>query len=104
MDNSPRLFLNNEEIEVVKSYKYLGMVLDAPNLTWNAHINMLRTECTARLNIMRALSGTTWGADRESLMKVYTVMIRSKITYGARLSKQLVQQIYRNWRLSRTLH
>ena len=82
LDNSPRLFLNNEEIEVVKSYKYLGMVLDSPNLTWNAHINMLKTECTARLNIMRALSGTTWGADRESLMKIYTVMIRSKISYG----------------------
>ena len=61
---TPRLYLDNVEIEVVSTFRYLGMVLDAPNLTWNAHINEVKAECNLRLNTMRALSGTTWGADR----------------------------------------
>ena len=35
------------------------------------------------MNILKALAGTTWGADREILLKIYKVFIRSKLTYGA---------------------
>ena len=82
-DNTPRLFLGNEEIEVVKTFKYLGMVMDAPNLTWNVHLNKLRDDCNARLSIMRAFTGTTWGADRDCLLKIYIALIRSKLAYGS---------------------
>ena len=57
--------------------------MDAPTLTWNSHINMIKAECNARLNIMRALSGTSWGAGRDTLLKIYVTMIRSKLSYGS---------------------
>ena len=62
--NTPTLKLNGEKIEVVKEFKYLGMVLDAPYLTWEPHFTMLRNKCTKNLNILRALTATNWGADR----------------------------------------
>ncbi|CAL4145460.1 unnamed protein product, partial [Meganyctiphanes norvegica] len=84
-DKTPRLTLEGSEIEVVQTFKYLGMTLDAPTLTWGAHINMLKSECMARINIMRALAGTTWGANRECQLKIYNAMIKSKIAYGSQV-------------------
>ena len=81
----PNLILkvNNEEIEWVKTTKYLGATLDAPTLTWKKHHEDLAREAIQRLNIMRALSGTNWGANRELLINFYKAYIRSKLTYGA---------------------
>ncbi|CAL4066066.1 unnamed protein product, partial [Meganyctiphanes norvegica] len=81
-DNTPILKLDNTEIECVKTYKYLGVIFDAPYLTWKPHINMVKYECMRKLNILRALSGTSWGADRENLLKIYEAICRSRINYG----------------------
>ena len=78
----PRLFLEDNEIEVVYSHRYLGMVLDSPTLTWTNHINSLISDCRSRLNVLRALGGTTWGARRDVMLKIYITWIRSKILYG----------------------
>ena len=77
------LRVNGEDIEWVKSFKYLGLTFDAPTLTWQKHIEETCRQCHQRVNILKALTGTTWGADREYLLKIYTVYIRSKLTYGA---------------------
>ena len=66
-----------------KNFKYLGMTIDAPTLTWKDHTDDLLTQTNQRLNIMRALAGTTWGAEREILLRIYTAYIRPKMTYGA---------------------
>ena len=84
-DKTPRLFLEGTEIDVVTRYKYLGMTLDSPNLTWGPHIEQLKSDCMSRVNIMRALTGTTWGANRECLLKIYNAFIKSKITYGCQV-------------------
>ncbi|CAL4075705.1 unnamed protein product, partial [Meganyctiphanes norvegica] len=85
LEKTPRLYLEGTEIEVVRVFKYLGMLLDAPNLTWGPHINMIKSQCMARINIMRALSGTSWGANRECQLKIYNTMIKSKMAYGSQL-------------------
>ena len=79
---TPQLKLDGVDIESVSTYKYLGVILDAPYLTWKPHINMLKTDCMKRLNILRALAGTKWGADRENLLKINEALCRSKIAYG----------------------
>ena len=78
-----QLKVNNSEIEWVKSIKYLGVTLDAPTLTWNKHYDELLREGLQRINIMRAISGTSWGAGRELLLSFYKAYIRSKLSYGA---------------------
>ena len=82
-DPELKLKINQEEIEWVKTCKYLGATLDAPTLTWEKHYEELAREGLQRVNIMRAISGTSWGANRELLISFYKSYIRSKITYGA---------------------
>ena len=78
----PILRLNGEYIQEVKKYRYLGMTLDAPYLTWGEHFKELKTHCTRTVNILKSLAGTNWGADRETLLKIYQAMIKGKIAYG----------------------
>ena len=82
-DNEPSLTLNNEEIEVVNKFKYLGMVFDAPLLTWKHHITKISNDCHQGINIMKAISSTKWGANRETLTQFYTAFIKSRIAYGS---------------------
>ena len=79
----PTLKILNEDIRYVQTFKYLGLTLDAPFLTWKAHIDDLTIQANQRLNIMRALAGTSWGAERELLLRIYTTYVRPKILYGA---------------------
>ena len=76
------LTLEDQEIEVVKEFKYLGMYLDAPRLTWNKHVQYTRNNCQQGLNIMKYVSSKKWGADRSSLLKINTALVKSKLTYG----------------------
>ena len=79
----PTLKLNGENIRWEKTFRYLGMKLDGPTLTWKHHIDDLRDKCAERLKILRALTGTSWGPDRTNILNLYKTYIRSKITYGA---------------------
>ena len=81
-DNIPDLKLNGETIETVDEFKYLGMTLDAPYLTWEPHIGKIVTNSLKTINLMRVLAGTKWGADRQSLLKINEALIRSRIAYG----------------------
>ncbi|CAL4072958.1 unnamed protein product [Meganyctiphanes norvegica] len=78
----PTLTLNEENINWVQTFKYLGMKLDGPTLTWKEHVNYLRDICSRRIKILRALTGTSWGPDRTNILNMYKTFIRSKITYG----------------------
>ena len=78
-----QLKLNQDDIEWVKHIRYLGVTLDAPTLTWKKHYQELVREGQQRINIMRAISGTSWGANRELLLNFYRTYIRSKISYAA---------------------
>ena len=59
------------------------MTLDAPTLTWKKHYEDLAREGQQRINIMRAISGTTWGANRELLLNFYRTYLKRKISYAA---------------------
>ena len=77
----PLLTLEGNEIEVVKEFKYLGITFDAPRLTWTKHIQYTRSRCQQGINLMKYLSSTKWGADRESLLKLNQALVRSRLTW-----------------------
>ena len=80
---TPRLYLNNQEIEAVYKFKYLGITFDAPRLTWGDHIEDLLDSCENSLKLMKAMAFSKYGADRKSLLLLYTSVIRSKILYSS---------------------
>ena len=78
----PYITINNIQIKQVSTFRFLGLILDAPYLTWKHHINHIKTICTRRLSIMKCLTSTNWGASRSIVKTFYISFIKSKIEYG----------------------
>ena len=80
---SPHLSIGSSPIEFVKVHKYLGLYFDSPRLLWKPHISYLNSSCLSKVNLLRSISGASWGADRHVLLKFYTALIRAKLDYGS---------------------
>jgi hypothetical protein len=78
----PTLRLNGENINFVATTTFLGMVLDR-RLTWGQHIASLQARCSSDLRLMFVLAANKWGADSESLSRIYIALIRSKLDYAS---------------------
>ena len=77
----PSLLLNGMPIKAATETKFLGMIFDQ-KLTFIPHIKDLKQKCLRAMNILRVLGHTDWGADKETLLKLYRTLIRSKLDYG----------------------
>ena len=77
----PSLTLCDREIEPVRNQRLLGVMFDAPRLTWKSHVEHLVTNCTRRINIMKSFSSPTWGASHVVLRRFYIAYIRAKLCY-----------------------
>ena len=77
----PELHIGNNPIKFVKENKFLGLIWDT-KLTFKAHVKYLRQKCHKALNMLRVLSNLDWGGDRNTLLKLYRSLIRSKLDYG----------------------
>lgn len=82
---SPSIHVSGVQVEVTGTHKFLGMVLDSPMLTWGAHIRYLQSSCLPRLNLLKSISSSHWGADRRVLKSFYSAYILGKINYGAQV-------------------
>ena len=47
------------------------------------HLKSLRLACQSPLDLLCHLSHTTWDADRITLLRLYVVLVRFKLDYGA---------------------
>ena len=77
----PSLFLNKSPIKTKTEAKFLGIIFDQ-KLSFIPHIKDLKQKCLKAMNILRVLGHTDWGADKETLLKLYRTLIRSKLDYG----------------------
>ena len=82
--DEPTLSMYNKRIRVCESTHYLGLVVDK-RLNWRSHIEHLRAKCIPAVNLLKHLSHLSWGADRHSLVHLYTALVKSKIDYGAQV-------------------
>ena len=60
----------------------IGMIFDE-RLIWVPHLKSLRLAYHSPLDLLHHLSHTTWGADRTTLLRLYRILVRSKLGYGA---------------------
>ena len=51
-------------------------------LTWKVHLEKMINKCKKIVNILRCLSGQTWGPSRASLLNIYWALMRSVFDYG----------------------
>ena len=82
--SDPNLKLYNRQIKAVESTQYLGLVIDS-RLSWKQHVEHLRQSCIPAMNLLRHLSHLAWGADRKTLLQLYTALVKSKLDYGSQI-------------------
>ena len=73
--------LYGNRIKTTPQVKFLGVIFDQ-KLSFLPHIKYLRTVCLKRLDILKIVSGTHWGADKNTLLCLYRSLIRSKLDYA----------------------
>ena len=63
------------------TYKFLGIIFDR-KLSFIPHIQYIKDKCNKTLKLLRIIAHTDWGADFQTLLKLYRTLICSKIDYG----------------------
>ena len=53
----PKIFINNEEIKFVKSFKFLGIYIN-DKLNWETHIDLLRSKLSRNIGIINNIKYT----------------------------------------------
>ena len=81
MHNNPTLNLDRSEIPVIDQYKFLSVIFDK-KCSFIPHIQYLKKKCSKTLKFLRLITRKNWGADQHTLLKLYRILIRSKIDYG----------------------
>ena len=76
-----QLMLVGEPITQVLVHKYLGVWFDS-KCTCKSHIRYLIQKCQQRVNFLRTVTGSWWGAHPWDLIKLYQTTILSVLEYG----------------------
>lgn len=78
----PNLTIRGENITLKENIKLLGLIFDE-KLRWKEHVSYVSARCSKILNAMRSVASIRWGANRETLIKMYKSLIETRLTYGA---------------------
>ena len=62
--------------------KILGVTFD-PHFHFHKHVETLVAKAKLKLNLLKALTGTTWGQQKETLVATYKALIDSIFSYAA---------------------
>ena len=77
-----RILIEDSQRPLVQCPKILGVYLDT-SLSFNKHRCYVTERVSSRNNILKALAGTSWGQQKETLLITYKVVGRSIINYDA---------------------
>ena len=81
-DSNLGLNINNKALPMALHPKVLGLTLD-PKLTYNAHIQNIATHAQKPLQVIKALTSTTWGKQKETLVTTYKAVMRPTLEYAS---------------------
>ena len=78
----PKIKIADSEIPLVCSPKLLGVHLDT-FFSFNKHCVQVANRVSKRNNVLKALAGTNWGQQKETLLMTYKALGRSIANYAA---------------------
>jgi len=78
----PDISLDGVPIPLNRRPKILGVTLDT-HFTFSPHLKDIADRARARLNILRAVAGSSWGQQKETLVLTYKSLIKSLFLYAA---------------------
>jgi hypothetical protein len=91
--NRPKVVFKGREIEINKSLKYLGLTIDS-RLTWNEHINSVRTKSMQILFKLLPFCKRDFGLNSKALKTIYTGSILPIIGYGSSIWAEAIDKIH----------
>ena len=74
--------INNKALRLATHPKVLDLTLD-PKLTYITHIHNISLQAHKPLQIIKALTATGWGKQKETLMATYKAVMRSALEYAS---------------------
>ena len=77
----PHVTLANSPLPLERNPRILGVTFD-PHFTFSPHVASIVSRATPRLNLLKALAGSTWGQQMETIVLTYKSLIRSLFTYA----------------------
>ena len=99
---SINLELFGEKLINTDNTKLLGVTLEE-NLSFEAHIDDIAKRGRMRLNLLKIVSGTTWGCEPQTLMRLHKAYIRPVLEYGAIVMLSAKNQAPRDTRIANGL-
>ena len=76
------LNINNKALPMALHPKVLGLTLD-PKLKYDTHIQNIATHAQKPLQVIKALTGTTWGKQKETLVATNKAVMRPTLEYAS---------------------
>ena len=76
------LTINNKALPMATHPKVLRLTLD-PKLTYSTHIHNISVQAHKPLQIIKALTATEWGKQKETLMATYKAVMRPALEYAS---------------------
>ena len=76
------LKINNIALPMATHPKVLGLTLD-PKLTYSTHIHNISVQAHTPLQIIKTLTATGWGKQKETLMATYNAVMRPALEYAS---------------------
>ena len=81
-NSHPILTLNGSQIPVSPTITILGTTYDR-GMTFKPHITEIANKTKSRLNVLKALTATTFGQQKESILNLYKQFVRPVISYAS---------------------
>ena len=78
----PDIEIAGSQLLLKRSLRILGVHLDTSQ-TFNVHCTQVATRVSNRNNVLKALAGTTWGKQKETILMTYKAIGRSVANYSA---------------------
>ena len=83
------LQINNTLIPTVKNPKILGLTFD-PKLNYGEHIKTTQDKANKTTNILKALTSTKWGKQKETITTTYKTICRPILEYASTIWSPIV--------------
>ena len=90
----PNIQVKDQQIRLDKTPKLLGITFDTMH-TFSNHVKNTITMCNSKLNILKALAGTSWGQDIETMKITYKSICRSILEYATPICSPSISDT--NW-------
>ena len=78
----PQISINNTPVPTNKRPKILGVTFD-PLFTFTPHVTEIAGWASNYLQILKALTGTSWGQDKETILLTFKAIIKPLLSYAA---------------------